>query len=121
MHNAFVPLRTSDQVLGVIAVDNFLTGRPFGEKEVSELRGFADEVALAFAAVARMNLSPVWLALLWLSPMAAAMAFEFFARGRVHKVDAITTTIMAVAFFRVLLEKSENWLVVGRSLLRPFL
>jgi PAS domain S-box-containing protein len=47
-HNAFVPLRTPDRVLGVIAVDNLLTGRPFGEDEVRELRGFADEVALAF-------------------------------------------------------------------------
>lgn len=47
-HNAFVPLQTAGQVHGVIAVDNFLSGRPFGEAEVRELRGFADEIALAF-------------------------------------------------------------------------
>jgi PAS domain S-box-containing protein len=47
-HNAFVPLRAANEVLGVIAVDNLLSGRPFGEEEVAELRGFADEVALAF-------------------------------------------------------------------------
>ena len=122
---------TADQAAGFLVFpigDMILFGGFFGaavayrhKPDIHKRLILAATVALAFAAVARMNLSPVWLALLWLSPMAAAMAFEFFARGRVHKVDAITTTIMAVAFFRVLLEKSENWLVVGRSLLRPFL
>ena len=42
-----MPLKTGDRVLGVVAVDNLLTGRPFGREEVRALRGFADEIALA--------------------------------------------------------------------------
>lgn len=81
----------------------------------------AATVALAFAAVARLNLPLLPFFLLWLSPMVAAMAYDLLMRRRVHKVDAITTAIMAVAFTRVLLMESESWLVVGRALLRPFL
>lgn len=81
----------------------------------------AATVALAFAAVARLNLPPVWFVLLWLSPMLAALAYELLARGRAHRVDVITTTIMAVAFLRVFLVESESWMIVGRVMLRPFL
>jgi hypothetical protein len=81
----------------------------------------AATVALAFAAVARMNLPLHWFALLWLSPMFASMAFELYSKGRVHKVDAVATAIMVIAYPRVLLERSESWIAVGRSLLGPFL
>jgi hypothetical protein len=81
----------------------------------------AATVALAFAAVARMNLPPLLFFSIWLSPMAAAMAFDALSRGGIHRVDVITTSVMAVAFIRVLLIESEQWLVVGRALLRPFL
>ena len=81
----------------------------------------AATVALAFAAVARMNLPLHWFALLWLSPMFASMAYDLFARGRVHKVDAVATAIMVIAYPRVLLERSESWIAVGRVLLQPFL
>ena len=81
----------------------------------------AATVALAFAAVGRMDLPLPSFALLWLSPMLAAMAYESLSHRRVHKVDAITTAIMAVAFLRALLVESEGWIVVGQALLRPFL
>jgi hypothetical protein len=81
----------------------------------------ASTVALAFAAVGRMDLPLPWFAVLWLSPMLAAMAYEFLSHGRVHRVDAITTAIMAVAFLRALLVESEGWIAVGRALLRPLL
>jgi hypothetical protein len=42
-------------------------------------------------------------------------------RGRVHRIDALATSIMAVAFFRIFLETSEDWIAVGRVLLQPFL
>ncbi|HWI20016.1 MAG TPA: hypothetical protein VNT81_19825 [Vicinamibacterales bacterium] len=81
----------------------------------------AATVALAFAAVARLNLPLHWFALLWLSPMFASMTYELIARGRVHKVDAGATVIMAIAFPRIFLERSESWIAVGRVLLQPFL
>jgi hypothetical protein len=53
--------------------------------------------------------------------MLASMAYELLSRGRVHKVDAMATAIMLIAFPRVLLERSESWMAVGRVLLQPFL
>jgi hypothetical protein len=81
----------------------------------------AATVALAFAAVARMSLPLHWFALLWLSPMFASIAYELLVRGRVHKVDAVATAIMVIAYPRVLLERSDSWIAVGRVLLQPFL
>jgi PAS domain S-box-containing protein len=46
-HHAIVPLRSRGAVVGVMAVDNRLTERPFGEEEVRQLRAFADEIAFA--------------------------------------------------------------------------
>lgn len=81
----------------------------------------AATVALAFAAVARLNLPLLPFFLLWLSPMAIAMGFDIVTRGQVHRVDAISTAVMAIAFVRVLFVESEGWLVVGRAMLQPFL
>lgn len=81
----------------------------------------AATVALAFAAVARLNLPLLLFFLLWLSPMAIAMGFDVATRGRVHRVDAISTAVLAIAFLRVLVTESERWLVVGRAILQPFL
>jgi MFS family permease len=81
----------------------------------------AATVALAFAAVARMNFAPPIFLLIWMAPMAALAAFDFYSTGRIHVVTAISTGVMALAFVRVLLMQSEAWLVVGRALLRPFL
>lgn len=81
----------------------------------------AATVALAFAAVGRLNLPLVVFFALWLAPMAAAMAFDGLMRGRIHRVDAITTAVMAVAFLRIFIMETERWRVIGRALLRPFL
>jgi hypothetical protein len=81
----------------------------------------AATVALAFAAVGRMNLPPLGYFLVWLSPMAAAMAFDVLTRGRVHVVDAVSTAVMALAFPRIFVVESASWLVVGRWMLQPFL
>ena len=81
----------------------------------------AATVALAFAAVARLNLSlPIFFAL-WLAPMAAAMAFDIMTLGRVHKTNALTTLLMAIAFGRILVMESPTWVSIGRALLAPFL
>ena len=81
----------------------------------------AATVALAFAAVARLNLSlPIFLAL-WLAPMAAAMAFDIVTLGRVHKTNALTTLVMAIAFGRILVMESPTWVAIGRAVLAPFL
>ena len=81
----------------------------------------AATVALAFAAVARLNLPLLPFFAVWLTPMAAAMAFDWLARGRIHRVDVITTSVMAVAFLRIFIMETESWRVVGRALLGPFL
>lgn len=81
----------------------------------------AATVALAFAAVARLNLPLLPFFALWLAPMAAAMAFDGLTRGRIHRVDMITTAVMAVAFLRVFIMETEPWRVVGRALLGPLL
>jgi hypothetical protein len=81
----------------------------------------AATVALAFAAVARLNFPLPAFFLLWMAPMAAAMAFDWFTLGRLHRVNAISTTVMAIAFIRVLFMESPGWVALGRSILQPFL
>lgn len=89
--------------------------------EVHKRLILAATVALAFAAVARMNLHPIPFFLLWLSPLAAAMGFDVMSRGRVHTVNAVSTAVMAVAFVRIFFMESGAWLAIGRTLLAPFL
>jgi hypothetical protein len=122
---------TIDQAAGFLVFpigDMILFGGFFGaavmyrhKPDIHRRWMIAATVALAFAAVARMGLSPLWFALLWLAPMFATMAYEVLVRGRVHRIDALATSIMAIAFFRIFLETSEGWIAVGRVLLQPFL
>jgi hypothetical protein len=122
---------TLDQAAGFLVSpigDMLLFGGFFGaavvyrhKPDIHKRWMLAATVALAFAAVGRLGLPMHWFALLWLSPMFAAMAYELLSRGRVHTVDAIATAIMIAAFPRILLEHSEGWMVVGRFLLQPFL
>jgi hypothetical protein len=81
----------------------------------------AATVALAFAAVARMNFSLPIFFLIWMAPMAALAAFDFRSMGKVHRVTAICSAVMVLGFPRVFLEQSESWRAIGRALLRPFL
>jgi hypothetical protein len=85
----------------------------------------AATVALAFAAAARISnrmalALPVFF-LLWMAPMAALAAFDVRTLGRVHTVTAISTAVLAIAFFRVLALEWEPWLRVGRALMGAFL
>lgn len=80
----------------------------------------AATVSLAFAAVARMNLSLPVFFLIWMAPMAALAAFDFRSIGKVHRVTAIGIAVMVLGFPRVFLEQSESWRAIGRALLRPF-
>jgi MFS family permease len=81
----------------------------------------AATVALAFAAVARMNFAPPLFFLVWMIPMAALAVFDFRSTGKIHKVTAICSAVMAIAFLRVFIMESEPWLVIGRAMLGPFL
>lgn len=80
----------------------------------------AATVALAFAAVARMNFTATPFFLIWMAPMAALAAFDFISTRRVHYVTVVCSAVMAIAFFRVFLIESEMWLPTGRALMRLF-
>jgi hypothetical protein len=108
--------------------DMILFGSFFGaamayrhKPEIHKRLIIAATVALAFAAVARLNLPLLPFFLLWLAPMAMAMAFDMRTLGRVHTVNAISTAVMVIAFGRVLLMETEGWRAIGRVILAPFL
>jgi hypothetical protein len=118
---------TTDQAAGFLLlplVDMLLFGVFFGaavayrrRPELHKRFMLAATVALAFAAVGRMDLPLSVFLLVWLSPMLAAMAFELVTLRRLHAVTVIATVVMTVAFFRVLLIESELWLPIGRWLI----
>lgn len=122
---------TADRAAGFLilpAVDMILFGGFFAaavkyrsKPEIHKRLIVAATVALAFAAVARMNFAPPIFFVIWMVPMAALAAFDFRSTGKVHRVTAICSAVMAIAFLRVLVMESEAWLVVGRAMLRPFL
>jgi MFS family permease len=120
-----------DQAAGFLILpigDMVLFGGFFGaavkyrhKPEIHKRLIVAATVALAFAAVARMNLALPIFFLIWMVPMVALAAFDFLSTRKVHAVTALSIAVMAIAFPRVLLVESERWLVIGRALLRPFL
>ena len=81
----------------------------------------AATVALAFAAVARMNFAPAIFFALWMAPMAALAGFDFLSNRKISAVTAISIAVMTIAFARVALMESESWRAVGRALLQPLL
>jgi hypothetical protein len=89
--------------------------------EVHKRLIIAATVALAFAAVARMNVALSIFFAIWIAPMVALAAFDFLSARKIHSVTAVSIAVMTLAFARVILVESESWLVVGRALLRPFL
>lgn len=92
------------------------------QPEIHKRLVLAATVALAFAAVARIAFVSLWVFfLVWMSPIFAAMAFDAWARGRIHPANAMSAAILALAFPRILVTDSEGWLWVGRALLSPFL
>ena len=109
-------------------VDMMLFGAFFGaaivyrhRPEIHKRLIVATTVVLTFPAAARMNFALPALFLVWMSPMAAAMAFDVWSRGRPHVVNVICTTVLAIAFVRLLFLESAGWLVIGRAILAPFL
>jgi MFS family permease len=122
---------TADRAAGFLilpAVDMVLFGGFFGaavkyrhKPEIHKRLIVAATVALAFAAVARMNFAPPIFFVIWMVPMAALAAFDFQSTGKVHRVTAVCSAVMTIAFLRVFAMESEAWLVVGRAMLRPFL
>lgn len=122
---------TVDQAAGFLVLpigDMILFGGFFGaavkfrnKPEIHKRLIIAATVALAFAAVARMNFAPPIFFLIWMVPMAALAAFDFRSTGRVHTVTTICIAVMVIAFPRVLLIENAAWVAVGRALLRPFL
>jgi len=122
---------TVDQAAGFLILpigDMILFGGFFGaavkfrnKPEIHKRLIVAATVALAFAAVARMNFAPPLFFLIWMAPMAALAAFDFRSTGRVHRVTMICIAVMVIFFPRVLLIENEAWVSVGRALLRPFL
>ena len=122
---------TIDQAAGFLILpigDMILFGSFFGaavklrnKPEIHKRLIVAATVALAFAAVARMNFAPPIFFLIWMAPMAALAAFDFRSTGRVHRVTMICIAVMVIFFPRVLLIENEVWLGIGRALLRPFL
>lgn len=78
-------------------------------------------IAVIFAAVARRIPfdQPGTFVAIWLAPVAAAMAYDWRTRGRVHQVYLIGLAILLVAFARVWAMNHEPWLTIGRTLLQP--
>ena len=121
---------TLDQAAGFLILpigDMILFGGFFGaavkyrnKPEIHKRLIVAATVALAFAAVARLNYSLPIFFLLWMAPMAALAAFDFVSAGRIHKVTAICIAAMVIGFPRVLLIENESWLVIGRAMMGWF-
>jgi hypothetical protein len=121
---------TTEQAAGFLILpigDMILFGGFFGaavkyrnRPEIHKRLIVAATVALAFAAVARMNLALPIFFLVWMSPMAALAAFDFTSIGKAHKVTVICSAAMIIAFARVLLMESEGWRAIGRAMLALF-
>jgi hypothetical protein len=116
---AFLILPIGDMILfaGLFGAAIFYRRQP----EIHKRLIIAATVALAFAAVGRLNYSLPVFFVLWMAPMAAAMAFDVASIGRIHRVNALTTGVMSIAFLRILVMETNGWKAIGRSILQPFL
>ena len=120
-----------DQAAGFLILpigDMILFGGFFGaavmyrhKPEIHKRLVMAATVALAFAAVARMNFTPPIFFALWMAPMVALAAFDYLSTRKIHAVTSVSIAAMTIGFPRVFLIESEGWLAVGRALLRPLL
>lgn len=87
--------------------------------EIHKRLMIAATVALLFAAVGRMSFiqSQLVAAVVWLSPMCVAMAYDWRIRGRIHPASVIATVWLFVGALRAVFVESEAWLPVGRAIL----
>lgn len=75
-------------------------------------------IALLFAPAARLGGDSLITGLtIWMAPLALAIAYDVVTRRRVEPVLIVGTVVLLVGFARIGLMDSENWLVIGRSLL----
>ena len=119
-----------DQAAGFLILpigDMILFGLFFGaairyrhKPEIHKRLIVAATVSLAFAAVGRMNLSLPLSFVIWMAPMATLAAFDYASTRKIHRVTAIASVTLAMAFLRIPLIEFEGWIAVGRVLLRPF-
>ncbi|ALO45647.1 hypothetical protein [Pseudohongiella spirulinae] len=92
------------------------------QREAHKRLMLAATIALAFAAVARMEIQAPWLFFfVWVSPLLAGMAFDLYRRRHVHRVYLISFAVFLVFFLRLFMVESEIWLRIGRPMLSPFL
>jgi hypothetical protein len=75
-------------------------------------------LALVFAAAARINQPSllVWFGV-WITPLAIALAHDWWTLGRIHRVYAIGTPVLLLSFARAFAEKSAWWAPIGRRML----
>jgi hypothetical protein len=87
--------------------------------EIHKRLMIAATVALLFAAVGRMRFieSTGIRAMVWLSPMFVGMAYDWFARRRVHPAYLIGTVGLFVGATRVLFTQSDAWLRIARPII----
>ena len=87
--------------------------------EIHKRLMIAATVALLFAAVGRMRFieSTGIKALIWLTPMFVGMAYDWFARRRVHPAYLVGTVGLFVGATRVLFTQSETWLRIARPII----
>ena len=80
-------------------------------------------VALLFAPSARMagEHGPLVLLLVWMAPVAIAMAHDLWVRRRVHGAYLAGTALLLVGFVRVLVMESPGWVRIGGAILDVFM
>jgi hypothetical protein len=115
----FIPIPLGDMVLfgGFFGAAVWYRGKPEIHKRLILLAC----VAVMFAGAFRLSYLasvPVQL-VVWYSPVIAAMVYDRYKMGRVHRVYWIGAAIMAVALARIPFGETEVWRRIGRALLMP--
>ena len=79
-------------------------------------------IALMFAPAARLGGELGLAAILgiWLVPLVMAIAHDLWTRRRVHATYVIGTVVLLIAFTRVLVMESPEWIRVGRAIMVGF-
>ena len=74
-------------------------------------------VTLLFAAAGRIeDKSLPRLFVIWMAPLAVALAHDLWSRGRVHRTYLVGTAVLLAAFARVPAMESAWWLAIGRRI-----
>jgi hypothetical protein len=114
---SFLLLAVGDMVLvGIFLVAGIRARR---DREVHRRMMVLAAVAMIFPGAARFAFAagPLAVAAVWLLPLAAAMAHDLWASGRVHRAYWIGLAILLAGFARVAVMETEAWLAVGRPII----